>query len=198
MQPGLVAVALTVAIPSRWLRRARQDLVCLGCFRGYGWHVGVCPRAGRAVVSILSVAFRFLEPCLVCRRWPTALLGVFGRSAICACACWACIGYKPVVLFLWWLPRQFSFAQCSALEGLSVRQVVTVTWDPQPRASVRGSSPGSSRAQLVWVSEVVQALVRCRPASPSHCLALCWFRSHVGRWVQHSTAIAEVRNEAVD
>ncbi|MQM18099.1 hypothetical protein Taro_051085 [Colocasia esculenta] len=40
------------------------------------------------------------------------------------------------------------FARCSALEGLSTRQVVTITWDPQPRASVRGSSPGSGRAQV--------------------------------------------------
>ncbi|MQL94292.1 hypothetical protein Taro_026948, partial [Colocasia esculenta] len=44
-QQGLVAVGLTVAMVSRWLRRVRQDLVCLGCFRGHGWRVGVCPRA---------------------------------------------------------------------------------------------------------------------------------------------------------
>ncbi|MQM08753.1 hypothetical protein Taro_041611, partial [Colocasia esculenta] len=36
----------------------------------------------------------------------------------------------------------------SALEGLSARQVVTVTWDPQPRASVRGSSPGGGCAHV--------------------------------------------------
>ncbi|MQM20417.1 hypothetical protein Taro_053436 [Colocasia esculenta] len=35
--------------------------------------------------------------------------------------------------------------------------------------------------ELVWVSEVVEALFQCGPASPSHCLALRWFRSHVGR-----------------
>ncbi|MQL94737.1 hypothetical protein Taro_027394 [Colocasia esculenta] len=32
------------------------------------------------------------------------------------------------------------------------------------------------------VAKVVVVLVRCGPASPSHCLALRWFRSHVGRW----------------
>ncbi|MQL92447.1 hypothetical protein Taro_025067 [Colocasia esculenta] len=32
------------------------------------------------------------------------------------------------------------FARCSALEGLSTRQVVSIAWDPQPRASVKGSS----------------------------------------------------------
>ncbi|MQL82644.1 hypothetical protein Taro_015121 [Colocasia esculenta] len=64
--------------------------------------------------------------------------------------------------FYWWVPHQFSFARYSALVGLSVRQAVTVTWDPQPRASVR-------------------VLFRCRPASPSHCLALLWLWSHVGR-----------------
>ncbi|MQL91506.1 hypothetical protein Taro_024121, partial [Colocasia esculenta] len=35
--------------------------------------------------------------------------------------------------------------------------------------------------ELVWVSEVVEALFRCGPASPSHYLTLRWFRSHVGR-----------------
>ncbi|MQL78036.1 hypothetical protein Taro_010460 [Colocasia esculenta] len=34
---------------------------------------------------------------------------------------------------------------------------------------------------LVWVSEVVEALFQCEPSSPSHCLALRWFRSCVGR-----------------
>ncbi|MQM10670.1 hypothetical protein Taro_043568 [Colocasia esculenta] len=34
---------------------------------------------------------------------------------------------------------------------------------------------------MVWVSEVVEALFRCGPASPSHCLVLRWFRSRVGR-----------------
>ncbi|MQM22367.1 hypothetical protein Taro_055417, partial [Colocasia esculenta] len=48
--------------------------------------------------------------------------------------------------FLGWLPLQFSFARCSALEGLSVRQV----------------------------------LFQWGPASPPHCLALCWLWSHVG------------------
>ncbi|MQL97761.1 hypothetical protein Taro_030457 [Colocasia esculenta] len=41
---GLVAVALTIALVSQRLRRARQDLVCLECFRGHGWRVDVCPR----------------------------------------------------------------------------------------------------------------------------------------------------------
>ncbi|MQL77600.1 hypothetical protein Taro_010013 [Colocasia esculenta] len=48
----LVAVALPVAMGSRRARRARQDLVFLGCFRGHGWHVGVCPRAGCALRTI--------------------------------------------------------------------------------------------------------------------------------------------------
>ncbi|MQM22415.1 hypothetical protein Taro_055467 [Colocasia esculenta] len=60
---GLVAVALTVAMISRWLRRARQDLVCLGCFRGHGWHVGVCPRAGCALGTFWLERGR-LPPCV--------------------------------------------------------------------------------------------------------------------------------------
>ncbi|MQL80174.1 hypothetical protein Taro_012623 [Colocasia esculenta] len=37
----------------------------------------------------------------------------------------------------------------NALEGLSGRQVVIVTWDPQPRTSVRGSSPGGGCPQVM-------------------------------------------------
>ncbi|MQL73469.1 hypothetical protein Taro_005799 [Colocasia esculenta] len=39
-------------------------------------------------------------------------------------------------------------AVCASLEGLSTRKVVTITWDPQPHASIRGSSPGDGRAQV--------------------------------------------------
>ncbi|MQM08524.1 hypothetical protein Taro_041381 [Colocasia esculenta] len=42
-----------------------------------------------------------------------------------------------------------------------------------------GENGGDS--DLVWVAEVVEAFFHCGPASPSHCLALRWFRSHVGR-----------------
>ncbi|MQM16874.1 hypothetical protein Taro_049835 [Colocasia esculenta] len=48
------------------------------------------------------------------------------------------------------------------------------------------SEPFVELSSLVWVSEVVQALVRGGPASPSHCLALCWFWSRIGR--RESTA----------
>ncbi|MQM20502.1 hypothetical protein Taro_053524, partial [Colocasia esculenta] len=109
---GLVMVALTVAMVSRQLRRAQQDLVCLGCF---------------------------LWPWLACRRVP----------------------------------------QGRALEGLSVRWVVTVTWDPQPRASVsEGVASCGGRAQ---VTDLEQKGKMVGAGAPSHCLALRWFRSHVGR-----------------
>ncbi|MQM08664.1 hypothetical protein Taro_041521 [Colocasia esculenta] len=54
---------------------------------------------------------------------------------------------------------------------------------PSPaRLCQKGAAPGGGRAQ---VSDLEQkgkiALFRCGPASPSHCLALRWFRSHVGR-----------------
>ncbi|MQM17284.1 hypothetical protein Taro_050254 [Colocasia esculenta] len=72
-----------------------------------------------------------------------------GMGVVRACACWACLGCKPAVMFLFVVAMPvFSFARCSALDGLSARQVVTVTWDPQPRASVRGSSLGGGRAQV--------------------------------------------------
>ncbi|MQL98907.1 hypothetical protein Taro_031623 [Colocasia esculenta] len=40
--------------------------------------------------------------------------------------------------------------------------------------------PGGS-GSCVCVAEVVVALFRCGPASPSYCLTLRWFRSRVGR-----------------
>ncbi|MQL87025.1 hypothetical protein Taro_019558, partial [Colocasia esculenta] len=43
----------------------------------------------------------------------------------------------------------FSFTRCLVLEGLSMRQIVTITWDPQPRASMSdGVAPGGGRAQV--------------------------------------------------
>ncbi|MQL98349.1 hypothetical protein Taro_031055, partial [Colocasia esculenta] len=71
--------------------------------------------------------------------------------------------------FLWWLPRQISFAQCSALEGLPVRQVIIVTWDAQPRASVsEGVALSGGRAQ---VSDLEQkGKMHCVPV---HRCALC-------------------------
>ncbi|MQL78562.1 hypothetical protein Taro_010990 [Colocasia esculenta] len=39
--------------------------------------------------------------------------------------------------FLWWLPRLFSFARCSALEGLSRSEVVSFSWDPILRSLLR-------------------------------------------------------------
>ncbi|MQM01473.1 hypothetical protein Taro_034226 [Colocasia esculenta] len=46
---------------------------------------------------------------------------------------------------------------------------------------LRAEGENSGDSGLVWVSVVIEALVRCGPASPSHCLALRWFQSHVGR-----------------
>ncbi|MQM08933.1 hypothetical protein Taro_041791 [Colocasia esculenta] len=54
--------------------------------------------------------------------------------------------------FLWWLPLQFSFAQCSALEGLSARQVVTVTWDPHPREPIEG---------VLWAMIMLESTAKC-------------------------------------
>ncbi|MQM21927.1 hypothetical protein Taro_054974 [Colocasia esculenta] len=48
-RPGLVAVAPTIAMVSRWLKGVRHGLVCLECFRGHGWRVDMCPRAGCAL-----------------------------------------------------------------------------------------------------------------------------------------------------
>ncbi|MQL68904.1 hypothetical protein Taro_001171 [Colocasia esculenta] len=52
------------------------------------------------------------------------------------------------------------------LEGVLCVPVITVTWDPQPCTSVEG---------------VLRAAGVLKLASPSHCLALRWFRSRVRR-----------------
>ncbi|MQM15940.1 hypothetical protein Taro_048892 [Colocasia esculenta] len=84
--------------------------------------------------------------------------------------------------FYRWLPRQYSFARCSALEGLSAKQVVTIAWDPQPRASVSdGVDLGGGRAQVMDLDQKRKAVGTMAQASPSHCLALHWFRSGIGR-----------------
>ncbi|MQM02877.1 hypothetical protein Taro_035648 [Colocasia esculenta] len=41
-----VAVPFLIAMVSRWPRRSRQYLCCLGCFHGSSWVVGMFPRAG--------------------------------------------------------------------------------------------------------------------------------------------------------
>ncbi|MQL74342.1 hypothetical protein Taro_006699 [Colocasia esculenta] len=53
------------------------------------------------------------------------LLGLSWLQASCAGFCGGC-------------PASFSFPWCSALERLSARQIVTVTWDPHPREPVEG------------------------------------------------------------
>ncbi|MQL67923.1 hypothetical protein Taro_000199 [Colocasia esculenta] len=92
-----------------------------------------------------------------------------------AYACWACLSYNTAVPFLWWLPRQFSFAWCSALEDLFMRQVVSVIWDPQPRASVRGSSSGGGRAQVSDLEQKGKTLVW--PPGPWLVISALWVLS---------------------
>ncbi|MQL92173.1 hypothetical protein Taro_024794 [Colocasia esculenta] len=183
---------------SQQARRARQDLVCVGCFRGHGWRVGVCPRAGQpTIVSVTRSLVPFvvapvgvvpdLVECPRCRFSGRAVCAGIGRrpfwGILEGVSCMLVPGGLVFVIsqlccFCWWLPRQISFARCSALEGLSARQVVMVTWDPQPRASIRESSPGGGRAQVsdleqkgktvgsacgrltLWRSEVVVPVVR--------------------------------------
>ncbi|MQM19236.1 hypothetical protein Taro_052236 [Colocasia esculenta] len=104
-----------------------------------------------------SSGARRLVPCRVCRRWPTDPLGVSGRGIVRAYSIRACIGYNPSV-------------------SVSVVVAPPVLFAPE------GVSPGGRRAQVTDLEQKGKtALFRCGPASPSHCLALRWFRSHVGR-----------------
>ncbi|MQL83983.1 hypothetical protein Taro_016482 [Colocasia esculenta] len=99
---------------------------------------------GRPSVSCrdsLVVATRFPVATRLLLRLPYPSLwyrdGIGGREKTCV----ASGVFVAAVGVSVWAPGQ-------ALEGLSVRQVVIVTWDSQPRASVRGSSMGGGRAQV--------------------------------------------------
>ncbi|MQL70631.1 hypothetical protein Taro_002937 [Colocasia esculenta] len=140
----LVAVALSVALLSRRPRRARQHLVCLGCFSGRGWRVGAFPRAGVPLGPSCGNVTGWLAA-FSDRRW---LAFQQGLSVSC----------RRVLLLL------LGARAANVVAILLVLRLVS-----------------SSACASVWVAEVVVALFRCGPASPSHCLALRWFRSRVGR-----------------
>ncbi|MQL69160.1 hypothetical protein Taro_001475 [Colocasia esculenta] len=122
------------------------------------------------------VLFQFLGPCLVCRRWPTDLLGVFPEGVPCV----------PVLLGL-------SRLQASRVVSVVVAPPVLGSpgaWHlracPVQRLSPFSGTPilGSPlrESSLVWVcdAEGFEVLSWRRPDSPlSHCLSLHWFRSHV-------------------
>ncbi|MQM13041.1 hypothetical protein Taro_045963 [Colocasia esculenta] len=74
------------------------------------------------------------------------------------------------------------FARCLELEGLSRSEVVSVAWDPHPREPVEGVLWATSVLELAadWADSGAEG--KTRLASPlSHCLALRWFQSRVGR-----------------
>ncbi|MQL96807.1 hypothetical protein Taro_029496, partial [Colocasia esculenta] len=95
------------------------------------------------------------------------------------CACLSLAGlvvcYEPAVRrsFCGGCPASSLFAQCSALEGLSHLEVVSVSWDPHPREPVEGVLQTTSVLELAahFLTQTRQSL--------SHCLSLRWFRSHV-------------------
>ncbi|MQL93839.1 hypothetical protein Taro_026483 [Colocasia esculenta] len=73
----------------------------------------------------------FRKGCHAC----LCLLGLSRLQTSCAGFCGGC-------------PASFSFARCSALEGLSARHVVTVTWDLHPREPVEG---------VLWATSVLKS-----------------------------------------
>ncbi|MQM16865.1 hypothetical protein Taro_049826 [Colocasia esculenta] len=91
------------------------------------------------MVSILSsgVLVSRAVPCV-----PTLADGPSGgfRKGCRACLCLLGLSWLQASCssFCGGFPASFSFARCLALEGLSTRQVVTVTWDPHPREHVEG------------------------------------------------------------
>ncbi|MQL86934.1 hypothetical protein Taro_019458, partial [Colocasia esculenta] len=80
------------------------------------------------------------------QKWCCACLCLLGLSWLQASRAISLLVATPV----------FSFTRCSAIQGLSARQVVTITWDPYPRAPVsEGVAPGGGRARSSFASSVV-------------------------------------------
>ncbi|MQL72620.1 hypothetical protein Taro_004963 [Colocasia esculenta] len=122
----------------------------------------------------------FQKGCRVC----LCLLGLSWLQAICAISVGGCLASSPSP-GAWHLrasPRDWllPFSGTPIPTRLYQRVLLQVAGVLKSRTwSRRGKWWGQWREP--FVSEVVQALIRCGPASPSHCLALRWFRSHVGR-----------------
>ncbi|MQL92061.1 hypothetical protein Taro_024680 [Colocasia esculenta] len=109
--------------------------------------------------------------------WPKAVLGVFGRCAVCACAYWFVLVTTSCVVCLWWLPRQFSFRPDphpwepveGVLRATSVLELETVLADSRAEGKTVVGSGVESFVELPYLNQLVH----------SHCLSLRWFRSHV-------------------
>ncbi|MQL68298.1 hypothetical protein Taro_000581, partial [Colocasia esculenta] len=163
-QQGLVVVALTVAMG-----------VPLGPSGGNA--TGYLPAFSdrRALISVLSggVPISKAVPCVPafadspsrgfrkgCRAclWPLGLSWLRANSAVSVTVCHAS-SLSPGARHLRACPRD---------------RLLPLPGTP---SSVHLLREFSGR----WACSSGSALVQCGPASPSHCLALCWFRSHIGR-----------------
>ncbi|MQM05981.1 hypothetical protein Taro_038806 [Colocasia esculenta] len=127
--------------------------------------------------------FRLLVPFRVCRRWPTAPPG-FPEGVPCVpVPAGLVLVTSQLCHFCGDCPACSLFARCSALEGLSHLEVVSVSWDPHPREPVEGVLRATSVLELAahfltqtrqsFVSLPLSALVP-EPRSGARREAVAW------------------------
>ncbi|MQM16569.1 hypothetical protein Taro_049528 [Colocasia esculenta] len=134
--PRLRSGLLTLNATGRYVafrRRppGRRDLVATG------WLSPSCSEGDTLVVAIrlfwllfCLAVFRLLMLCRVCRRWPTAPPG-FPEGVPCVpVPAGLVLVTSQLCRFCGDCPACSLFARCSALEGLSHLEVVSVSWDP--------------------------------------------------------------------
>ncbi|MQM04282.1 hypothetical protein Taro_037078, partial [Colocasia esculenta] len=164
------------------LREGSFSLVLVVCGRG---EVAWCPSSNFQFLS-LGVHVAFFHRVVTGFSSPSGF-GVLG----CVSADLLGEGDAPVVAFRF--PVFLAFVVVpgwpTALLGVSGSgtRLSLFSWDPHPREPVEGVLRATSVLELIAVladsraegKTVVGRSVEL--ASPSHCLALRWFRSHVGR-----------------
>ncbi|MQM18330.1 hypothetical protein Taro_051319 [Colocasia esculenta] len=120
-----------------------------------GWLSPSCSEGDTPVVAIrlfwllfCLAVFRLLVPCRVCRRWPTAPPG-FPEGVPCVpVPAGLVLVTSQLCRFCGDCPACSLFARCSALEGLSHLEVLSVSWDPHPREPVEGVLRATSVLEL--------------------------------------------------
>ncbi|MQL75662.1 hypothetical protein Taro_008036 [Colocasia esculenta] len=189
---ALVAFSPPCRVAAGQWPRLRSDLLTLNA-------TGDTPVVAIRLFWLLFclTVFRLLVPCRVCRRWPTAPPGFPGGVPCVPVPAGLVLVTSQLCRFCGDCPACSLFARCSALEGLSHLEVVSVSWDPHPREPIEGvlratnselrgkRGLGSDDESFVELSCLglgrrgVWSSWRRLDSPLSHCLSLHWFWSHV-------------------
>ncbi|MQL68647.1 hypothetical protein Taro_000919 [Colocasia esculenta] len=127
----------------------RRDLVATG-WLSPSYSEGDTPVVAIRLFWLLFclAVFRLLVPCRVCRRWPAAPPGFPGGVPCVPVPAGLVLAISQLCRFYGDCPACSLFARCSALEGLSHLEVVSVPWDPHPREPVEGVLRATSVLEL--------------------------------------------------